>query len=118
MLVWGFFISTVCLLHGTLFINSLAHTFGRRRYDTHDDSRNSLLLALITLGEGWHNNHHFCMNAARQGFFWWEIDITYYLLKAVSWTGAIWDLHPVPAKAYEAVRSRREHESASVSSAS
>jgi stearoyl-CoA desaturase (delta-9 desaturase) len=107
MLVWAFFISTVVLLHATLCINSLAHTFGRRRYDTEDESRNSLLLALITLGEGWHNNHHFCMNAARQGFFWWEIDITYYLLKAVSWTGAIWDLHPVPARAYEAARARR-----------
>jgi stearoyl-CoA desaturase (delta-9 desaturase) len=119
MLVWGFFISTVILLHGTLFINSLAHTFGRRRYETEDDSRNSLLLALITLGEGWHNNHHFCMNTARQGFFWWEIDITYYLLKAVSWTGAIWDLHPVPAKAYEVASLRRERESApSASSAS
>jgi stearoyl-CoA desaturase (delta-9 desaturase) len=104
MLVWGFFISTVVLLHATLCINSLAHTFGRRRYDTDDESRNSLLLALLTLGEGWHNNHHFCMTAARQGFFWWEIDITYYLLKGVSWTGAIWDLHPVPAKAYQVAR--------------
>ncbi len=107
MLVWGFFISTVVLLHGTLCINSMAHTFGKRRYDTEDESRNSLLLALITLGEGWHNNHHFCMTAARQGFFWWEIDITYYLLKMVSWTGFIWDLHPVPAKAYEAARTSR-----------
>ncbi len=104
MLVWGFFISTVVLLHATLCINSLAHTFGRRRYDTEDESRNSLLLALITLGEGWHNNHHFCMTSARQGFFWWEVDITYYLLKAVSWTGAIWDLRPVSPKAYEAAR--------------
>jgi stearoyl-CoA desaturase (delta-9 desaturase) len=101
MLVWGFFISTVVLLHATLCINSLAHTFGHRRYDTDDESRNSLFLALITLGEGWHNNHHFCMTAARQGFYWWEIDITYYLLKLVSWTGLIWDLHPVPARAYE-----------------
>jgi stearoyl-CoA desaturase (delta-9 desaturase) len=106
MLVWGFFISTVVLLHGTLCINSMAHTFGRRRYETEDESRNSLILALITLGEGWHNNHHFCMTAARQGFFWWEIDITYYLLKMVSWTGFIWDLHPVPARAYETVRAR------------
>ena len=114
MLVWGFFISTVVLLHGTLCINSLAHTFGRRRYDTEDESRNSLLLALITLGEGWHNNHHFCMTATRQGFYWWEIDITYYLLKLVSWTGAIWDLHPVPPKAYEAAaRHQLRHQPAS-----
>ena len=98
MFVWGFFISTVVLLHGTLCINSLAHTFGSRRFETDDDSRNSLLLALITLGEGWHNNHHRYMSAARQGFYWWEIDITYYLLKALSWTGLIWDLRPVPAQ--------------------
>ena len=107
MLVWGFFISTVVLLHATLCINSLAHTFGRRRYHTGDESRNSLLLAIITLGEGWHNNHHFCMTTARQGFFWWEIDVTYYLLKALSWTGVIWDLHPVPAKAYRLARQQR-----------
>jgi len=101
MLVWGFFISTVVLLHGTLCINSLAHTFGRRRYATDDDSRNNLLLALVTLGEGWHNNHHHCMTAARQGFYWWEIDVTYYALKALSWTGLIWDLRGVPESAYE-----------------
>ena len=103
MLVWGFFISTIFLLHATLFINSLAHLVGTRRYSTKDTSRNSFLLALITLGEGWHNNHHRYMNSARQGFFWWEIDITYYLLKALSWTGLIWDLRPVPEEAY------REH---------
>jgi stearoyl-CoA desaturase (delta-9 desaturase) len=100
MVVWGFFISTIFLLHGTLFINSLAHTVGSRRFDTDDDSRNSLFLALITLGEGWHNNHHRYMSSARQGFYWWEIDITYYTLKMLSWTGLIWDLRPVPASAY------------------
>ena len=100
MLVWGFFISTVVLLHATLCINSLAHSFGHRRYATDDDSRNSLFLALITLGEGWHNNHHHCMTAARQGFFWWEIDITFYLLKTLSWTGLIWELRAVPESAY------------------
>ena len=106
MLVWGFFISTVFLLHATLFINSLAHVFGRRRYPTNDTSRNSFLLALITFGEGWHNNHHRFMNSARQGFFWWEIDVTYYLLKALSWTGVIWDLRPVPEQAYELEKTR------------
>jgi len=94
--VWGFFVSTVVLLHGTLFINSLAHVFGSRRFPTEDDSRNNLALALITLGEGWHNNHHRYMGAARQGFYWWEIDFTYYLLKVLSWTGLIWDLKEVP----------------------
>jgi len=96
ILVWGFFVSTVVLLHGTLFINSLAHAFGSRRFRTEDDSRNNLLLAVLTLGEGWHNNHHRYMGAARQGFLWWEIDVTYYLLKVLSWTGLIWDLKPVP----------------------
>jgi stearoyl-CoA desaturase (delta-9 desaturase) len=100
MLVWGFFISTTMLFHGTACINSLAHVFGRRRYETGDDSRNSLILSLITLGEGWHNNHHKHMGCVRQGFYWWEIDVTYYLLRALSFTGLIWDLRPVPAAAY------------------
>ncbi|MDB6151836.1 MAG: Fatty acid desaturase, partial [Chthoniobacteraceae bacterium] len=110
LLVWGFFISTVVLLHGTLLINSLAHVFGDRRFETEDESRNNLALALVTLGEGWHNNHHRFMGAARQGFYWWEIDVTYYLLKLLSWAGVIWDLRPVPASVYaEAARGfRRE----------
>lgn len=107
LFVWGFFISTVVLLHGTLFINSLAHAFGARRFATDDDSRNSLLLALITLGEGWHNNHHRYMATARQGFYWWEIDMTYYALRALSWTGLIWDLKPVPLSIYEEARHPR-----------
>lgn len=101
MIVWGYFVSTTFLFHGTACINSMAHVFGKRRYDTKDDSRNSFLLALITLGEGWHNNHHRYMSATRQGFYWWEIDITYYMLKAISWTGLIWDLKAVPKSAYE-----------------
>lgn len=101
MIVWGYFVSTTFLFHGTACINSMAHVFGSRRYDTKDDSRNSFILALITLGEGWHNNHHRYMSATRQGFYWWEIDITYYLLKAISWTGLIWDLKGVPKSAYE-----------------
>ena len=100
LLVWGFFVSTVFLLHGTLMINSLAHVFGHRRFQTSDDSRNNFLLALITLGEGWHNNHHRFMNAARQGFYWWEIDVTFYGLKLLSWLGVIWDLKGVPAQVY------------------
>ena len=103
--VWGFFISTVVLLHGTLCINSLAHVLGGRRFNTKDDSRNNLLLALITLGEGWHNNHHRYMSSARQGFFWWEIDITFYLLKLLSFFGLIWDLREVPASIYAEAKS-------------
>jgi stearoyl-CoA desaturase (Delta-9 desaturase) len=85
MLVVGFFWSTVALYHGTFFINSLAHVHGSQRYLTGDDSRNNFWLALITLGEGWHNNHHHYQSSTRQGFHWWEIDISYYVLKAMSW---------------------------------
>ena len=98
MLVWGFFISTVVLYHATFTINSLAHRWGKRRYATKDDSRNNFWLAIITLGEGWHNNHHHYPASARQGFFWWEIDLTYYMLKLMSILGLVWDLKPVPAK--------------------
>ena len=97
MLVWGFFISTVVCYHITYSINSLCHRFGRRRYATADDSRNNWLLALLAFGEGWHNNHHHYPMSAHQGFFWWEIDFTYYGLKVLSWCGLIWDLKPVPA---------------------
>ena len=96
MLIWGFFISTVFCSHATYTINSLSHVFGRQRYRTGDASRNNFWLALLTLGEGWHNNHHHYPSASRQGFYWWEIDITYYLLKVLSWLGIIWDLKPIP----------------------
>jgi stearoyl-CoA desaturase (delta-9 desaturase) len=99
LFVWGFGISTVALYHGTYAINSVAHRFGFRRYATRDDSRNNLILALITLGEGWHNNHHHCPSAARQGFFWWEIDPTYYVLRALAAVGIVRDLRPVTARA-------------------
>jgi stearoyl-CoA desaturase (delta-9 desaturase) len=101
MLVWGFFVSTTALFHGTSCINSLAHIIGRRRFATTDSSRNSFLLSLVTLGEGWHNNHHRYQGATRNGFYWWEIDPTYYALKALSWTGLIRDLKPVPAAVLE-----------------
>src|SRR5687768_2478679 len=103
--VWGLLVSTVLLWHGTFTINSLAHVLGSRRYATTDDSRNNFWLALITLGEGWHNNHHKHMGCTRQGFYWWEIDITYYCLKLLSWMGIIWDLKQVPRNAYD----RAEH---------
>ncbi|MEJ2225172.1 MAG: hypothetical protein P8X49_08555 [Syntrophobacterales bacterium] len=85
----------MALFHGTATINSLSHVFGSRRYDTPDTSRNNPLLAIITLGEGWHNNHHHYAISTRQGFFWWEVDITYYLLVALSWLGIIRNLRPV-----------------------
>jgi len=97
MVIWGFFISSTVLLHATVTINSFDHMVGRRRYNTPDTSRNNVLLALITLGEGWHNNHHHYAVSARQGFFWWEIDITFYVLVLMSRLGIIRDLRPVPA---------------------
>ncbi len=96
MLVWGFCISTVVLYHATFTVNSLAHSVGRRRYATRDRSRNNWWLAILTLGEGWHNNHHHFPGAARQGFFWWEIDLTYYGLRLLSVLGLVRDLRQVP----------------------
>ncbi len=98
MLVWGFVISTVVLYHATFTVNSLAHRFGRRRYATRDDSRNNLWLALLTFGEGWHNNHHHYPGSARQGFYWWEIDLTWYFLRTLQALGLIWDVRPVPER--------------------
>ena len=92
----GFFLSTVILYHGTFSINSIMHKFGNQRYESGDESKNSVWLALLTLGEGWHNNHHYYEVASRQGFFWWEIDITWYILKVMSWMGLVWDLKGVP----------------------
>ena len=96
LLVWGYCISTVLLWHSSFTINSLTHIFGKRRYATSDSSRNSAILALVTMGEGWHNNHHHYMASTRQGFFWWEIDITYYILKVLSWFRIVWDLREPP----------------------
>jgi stearoyl-CoA desaturase (delta-9 desaturase) len=94
--LWGYVFSTVLLWHTTYTINSLAHRWGRKRYETGDDSRNNWVLALLTLGEGWHNNHHWFMSSARNGFFWWEVDVTYYALRALALFGIVWDLREVP----------------------
>ncbi|MGD9008538.1 MAG: acyl-CoA desaturase [Desulfobacteraceae bacterium] len=103
LLIWGFFISTVVLLHATCTINSLDHMFGTRRYNTRDTSRNNAALAILTLGEGWHNNHHHYAISARQGFMWWEVDITYGLLVLLSWLGVVRDLRQVPQNVLEEV---------------
>jgi stearoyl-CoA desaturase (delta-9 desaturase) len=95
-LVVGFFWSTVLLYHATFCINSLAHVHGRKRYVTGDDSRNNWLLAIFTMGEGWHNNHHAFQSSVRQGFRWWECDGTYYILKALSWLRLVWNLKMPP----------------------
>jgi stearoyl-CoA desaturase (delta-9 desaturase) len=96
MLIVGFFWSTVLLYHGSFMINSLAHVYGRQRYVTGDDSRNNWFLALFTMGEGWHNNHHAYQRSTRQGFRWWEIDVTFYVLKLLSWFRIVWDLGAPP----------------------
>lgn len=96
LLVWGFFVSTVILFHASVTINSLAHRFGRRRFDTRDDSRNNWWLALLTFGEGWHNNHHFFPGSARQGLRWWEVDFTYYGLKLLAMLRVVRDLKSYP----------------------
>ncbi|MFI8033156.1 acyl-CoA desaturase [Acinetobacter sp. ABJ_C3_5] len=108
LLVWGFVISTVLLIHATLCINSLAHLYGSRDFDTPDNSRNNLFLSILTLGEGWHNNHHYYAGSARQGFFWWQIDMTYYGLKLMSWCGLVWGIKPVPPRIY-AARKKTKH---------
>jgi len=108
-LVVGFFASNVLLWHSTFAINSVAHVFGRRAYDTDDTSRNSLLLALVTGGEGWHNNHHRYPSSARQGFRWWQVDTTYYVLRALAVLGVVRDLRPVPRRVLD--EGRRRHRS-------
>lgn len=95
-LVWGFFVSTTLLWHGTFTINSFSHIIGSRRYKTTDDSRNNFVLAMLTMGEGWHNNHHYYQRSAAQGFYWWEIDMSFYILKVLSWFGLVSDLQKIP----------------------
>ncbi len=107
LLIWGFFVSTVVLFHATVTINSFAHKIGSRRFDTNDDSRNNWVLALITFGEGWHNNHHHFPGSARQGFRWWEFDLTYYVLRLLAALRLVWDLKPVPAGLARMARDER-----------
>jgi stearoyl-CoA desaturase (delta-9 desaturase) len=95
-LVWGFMVSIVAVWHVTFCINSLAHVWGRRRYATSDTSRNNAVLAVLTFGEGWHNNHHHYQRSARQGFYWWELDVTYYALKLLEKLYVVWDVEGVP----------------------
>jgi stearoyl-CoA desaturase (Delta-9 desaturase) len=102
----GFALSTVLGWHTTFLVNSLAHVWGRRRFETSDDSRNNWVIALLTLGEGWHNNHHRYMNSARQGFYWWEVDVTYYFLRALQAVGLIWNLKEPPQRILDEGRAR------------
>lgn len=109
MLVWGGLISSVLLWHGTFTINSFTHIVGKRVYATSDDSRNSFILALITFGEGWHNNHHYYPACAHQGFRWWQIDITYYILCALEKVGLIWDVRRAPQAVMDGYMGGRDY---------
>ncbi len=106
LVVWGFCVSTVVLLHVTCMVNSVAHRFGTRPYPTRDDSRNNAWLALLTFGEGWHNNHHFHPGSTAQGFRWWEVDITWYVLRLLAALGLVHELRR-PALAVLARRAAR-----------
>lgn len=108
LLVWGFAISTVVLYHATFTVNSLAHVWGKRRYATTDQSRNNFWIAIATLGEGWHNNHHHYPGSAKQGFYWWEVDLTYYGLKILALCGLIWDLRTVPVSIRESRKIKQQ----------
>jgi len=116
-MVWGAIVPTVLLWHGTFTINSLSHVFGRRRYLTTDTSRNNFVLALITMGEGWHNNHHFHMASVNQGWFWWEVDATFYVLKVLSWFGITSDLRTVKDETKYAFRKYSEAQRAQLANA-
>ena len=105
MLAWGFFLPTVLLYHATFSVNSLTHMFGKKKYETGDESRNNWFVSIITFGEGWHNNHHFFPGSARQGFSPWEIDPTYYGLRLLSFLGLVSNLRPVPAWVKEKAKS-------------
>ncbi len=112
---WGFFAATVLSWHGTFTINSMMHTVGRQRYESKDESRNTLTLAILTMGEGWHNNHHYYQVSCRQGFRWWQIDLTFYILKVLSWFRIVSDLRAPPRHIIEA---RRKHDRAEPDSSS
>ncbi len=103
-LVWGFCVPTMTLAHATFAINTVNHMFGSRRFETHDESRNNLITAFFAAGEGWHNNHHRYQRAARNGFYWWELDLTWYTIRAMAALGLAWDLQPVPKRIYEEAR--------------
>jgi stearoyl-CoA desaturase (delta-9 desaturase) len=106
-LVWGFCLPTMTLAHATFAINTVNHLFGSRRFDTIDDSRNNILTAVFAVGEGWHNNHHRYQRAARNGFYWWELDPTWYVIRLMAAVGLAWDLQAVPERVYEEARATR-----------
>ena len=118
-LVWGFCLPTVTLAHATFAINTINHMFGSRRFQTRDESRNNPITAFFAAGEGWHNNHHRYQRAARNGFYWWEFDPTWYVIRAMSAVGLVWDVQRVPARVYAEAEAQlnRQRQSASAADA-
>jgi stearoyl-CoA desaturase (delta-9 desaturase) len=111
-LIWGFCVPTMTLAHATFAINTVNHMFGSRRFDTMDESRNNALTAVFAVGEGWHNNHHRYQRAARNGFYWWEFDPTWYVIRAMAAVGLVRDIQPVPKRIYEEARATKEKRAA------
>jgi stearoyl-CoA desaturase (delta-9 desaturase) len=107
LLIWGFCLPTTTLAHATFAINTINHLFGSRRFETRDDSRNNAITAVFAAGEGWHNNHHRYQRAARNGFYWWEFDPTWYVIRAMAAVGLAWDVQPVPERIYAEARARK-----------
>jgi stearoyl-CoA desaturase (delta-9 desaturase) len=107
LVMWGFFFSTMLVYHVTFFVNSVTHMFGSKRFKTDDESRNNWFVSILTFGEGWHNNHHRWPLSARQGMYWWEIDVTYYGLRILQALGIVWDLKIYPKKIYDEAKSLR-----------
>jgi Fatty acid desaturase len=97
-------VPTMTLAHATFAINTVNHLWGSRRFETVDESRNNVLTAFFAAGEGWHNNHHRYQRAARNGFYWWEFDLTWYVIRAMAALGLAWDLHEVPTRIYTEAR--------------
>src|SRR2546422_3094649 len=112
VLIWGFCLPTMTLAHATFAINTVNHMFGSRRFETRDESRNNVLTALFAAGEGWHNNHHRYQRAARNGFYWWEFDPTWYVIRAMAAVGLAWDVKAVPERIYHEARANRARRSA------
>lgn len=107
--IWGFCISTALSLQGTHMVNAFAHAqqsgwFTYRNYPTDDRSQNHWLLCIVTLGASWHNNHHRYPVAARAGFRWWELDLTFIALRGLAALGLVWDLRAVPGHVLQEVR--------------
>jgi stearoyl-CoA desaturase (delta-9 desaturase) len=95
LLVWGVYVRTVLVWHITWSVNSIGHVWGYRNYETRENSRNSLLIGLISNGDGWHNNHHADQRAASHGHKWWELDVTHITLLVLKHCGLVWDLVPI-----------------------